>query len=109
MSVKKLFVILFSVSLSAHAAQPTAASMTAKALELLQKNQKQKALKLLEVAFTKTKNKEERTDIGILILEASPLTYAKRESYLRTLVKLSPEDKDSGKWMKELGDKSFDK
>jgi len=92
----------------ASATPATSASLTAQAIEWLQKNEKQKALKILEKAFELAHEPEEIRQVGRLILEAAPANYPKRESYLRYLIKFSPENAELGKWLKELGDISFD-
>ncbi|MDB5039053.1 MAG: hypothetical protein JWQ35_2581 [Bacteriovoracaceae bacterium] len=87
---------------------PSSATLLTESMELLQKNDKPKALKLLEKAFEKSGDPDELRQICILILEASPNTYPKREAYLRYLVKFNSEHAEAYKWCKELGDRAFD-
>ncbi len=84
-------------------------ALTLEALELLQNNKKTEALKLLEKAFQLAQDPEELREIGSLILEASPNDYSKRDAYLRYLIKFNTGHADEGKWLKELGDRAFDK
>jgi len=99
--------LAFFIHSMAMTAPATSASLTAQAIELLQKKEKQKALKILEKAFELAHDPEEIRQVGRLILEAAPANYPKRESYLRYLIKFSPENAELGKWLKELGDISF--
>lgn len=92
-----------------HAQEKTSASLMSQALELLQNNKRPQALKLLEQAFEIASDPVEIRNIGALILEASPRDYAKREAYLRYLIKFAPDHEDYSRWLKELGDKAFDK
>jgi hypothetical protein len=84
------------------------AALTARALELIQKNEKSKALRLLEQAFEKSSDSMELREISALILEASPLNYPKREGHLKYLVKFNAESEDAWSWYKELGDRAFE-
>lgn len=83
--------------------------LVAQAVELLQKNKRDEALRLLEQAFELAADSERIREIGALIIEASPYDYEKRESYLRYLIKFSGEHPDQPKWQKELGDRAFEK
>ncbi|MBN8556017.1 MAG: hypothetical protein J0L93_11270 [Deltaproteobacteria bacterium] len=108
MSLKLLFTLgLYVVQADAHFEQ-TSSSLTAKALELIQKNEKSKALKLLEQAFDKTQDPVELREISALILEASPLNYSKRDSYLKYLIKYFSDSDEAWSWYKELGDRAFE-
>lgn len=86
-----------------------AEKLQAQAISLLQKNEKVKALKMLESAFEKTTNTEALREISVLILAASPLSYPKRESYLQYLIKFNAEHSDAWMWFKEMGDRAFEK
>jgi hypothetical protein len=85
------------------------ATRIAQALELLQKNDKPKALKLLEKAFESTSDSDELKQISILILEASPQNYPKREGYLQYLIKFNADHEEAWRWYKEMGDRAFDR
>lgn len=105
----KTCVLLFLFTFSLTAEEKSASSLVAQALELLQKSEKTRALKLLERAFESSTDSEELRQISVLILEASPASYAKREGYLQYLIKFAPENEDAWRWYKEMGDRSFDK
>lgn len=79
----------------------------ARALELLEKNKKTEALKFLESAFAESIDPVEMKHLAVLILEASPLNYQKREAFLKYLVRFSPQHSKYPDWLKELGDRSF--
>ncbi len=99
--------LAFLFILSQEAKEP--ATLLTQAAELIQKNEKQKALKLLQKAFDKSTDPEELKDIAVLLLEATPEKDAKRENYLKYLIKFNPEHEDSYKWYKEMGDRAFEK
>ncbi len=100
---------MFELMLSLLLVSSEGASLQAKGLELLQKGKKAEALTTLEKAFEKSQDPDEIREIAILILEASPETYSRRESYLRYLLKSAPEHGDAVRWLKEMGDRMFDK
>jgi|GEM_PF-4110821 len=113
--MRKLLILIFACSIfafnlqaKAKSSRPTSASLTAKAVQLLQQHHKKKALKILEKAFQLTNDPKDVRIIGALILEATPLNYPKRSSYLRYLVHYDPDNADAPRWLKELGDKAFD-
>lgn len=104
------FILIACVGLSSVAAQAESSSaLMAEAIALLQSNQKPAALKKLEKAFEISQDPDEIQMIGALIIEASPLDYERRGAYLRYLVEKSSTHEDYGKWLKELGDRAFDK
>lgn len=108
----RLSVLIFLVSLWSQpplmAVESSSGVNLARALELLQKNEKSKALKLLEKAFESTTDSEELKQISILILEASPSNYPKREGYLQYLIKFNADHADAWRWYKEMGDRAFE-
>ncbi|MGA0164558.1 MAG: hypothetical protein ACO3LE_10010, partial [Bdellovibrionota bacterium] len=77
------------------------------ALELLEKNKKSEALELLESAFAESVDPVEMKHLAVLILEASSLSYQKREAFLKYLVRFSPDHPRYPDWLKELGDRRF--
>lgn len=85
----------------------TSATLTTKAIELLKSNQKKEALKLLEKAFDYSEDPEQLKTISILLIEASPSDYPKRENYLLYLARYEKNHEDQWKWYKELGDRHF--
>jgi tetratricopeptide (TPR) repeat protein len=87
----------------------TSAGLLAESLHLLQQSEKSKALRYLEKAFQKSQDTDELREITLLLLEASPQDYPRREAYLRYLIKNQSEHADAYKWLKELGDRSFHK
>lgn len=106
-AVTALFVASVFTQSSLHAVE--APALMAQALELLQKNEKAKALKLLEKAFETAQDPEAVKEAAALIISASSEKYPKREAYLRYLTQRHRDHPDSSKWFKELGDRAFDR
>jgi len=107
--VQRISAILFFALQFEAAYSDTSDTLIAQALELLQQNNKPKALKLLEKAFEAAQDPETVKDAAVLILEASPPNYPKRDAYLRYLSSRGRDHPDYWKWHKELGDRAFDR
>ena len=90
-------------------AKEDSASLLAQALEKIQSGQKDQAVKLLDRAFDASKDPEEVKTIAALIVDTSSFDYPKRESFLVYLTRHAREHSDKWKWLKELGDRHFDR
>lgn len=109
MRLEILSLAIILVGSQSFAESPSAQTQLTQALELLQKSEKTKALKLLESAFNRAQDPETVKAAAALIVEASPMNYPKRESFLKYLITASRDHADRWKWLKELGDRCFEK
>ena len=103
-----LSLVLLGAS-SATQAKEDSASLLAQALEKIQSGQKDQAVKLLDRAFEASKDPEEVKTIAALIVDTSSFDYPKRESFLVYLTRHAREHSDKWKWLKEPGDRHFDR
>ncbi len=84
-------------------------TLIAQALVHLQNDQKPQALKLLEKAFDSATDPDTVKEAAVLLLQASPDGYSKRESILKYLTLRNRTHEDLWRWHKELGDRAFNR
>lgn len=106
--------LILTVALSKHLANPlmgkeSSASLMAQALEKIQSGDKNQALKLLGRAYESSQDPEEIKAIAALIIDTSGTDYPKRENFLVYLTRHARDSSDHWKWLKELGDRYFDR
>lgn len=103
------FTLTFSLlSFSGFSAE-SSSELKQEAQQLLDKNERHKALQILEKAFEVSADPQEIREIAILILSASSKDYSKREAYLKYLIQFAPDHPDNPYWLKEMGDRAFNK
>jgi tetratricopeptide (TPR) repeat protein len=106
--------LILSATLVIHFAKPvmgkeSSASLMAQALEKIQAGDKNQALKLLGRAYESSQDPEEIKSIAALIIDTSGTDYPKRENFLVYLTRHARDSADHWKWLKELGDRHFDR
>ncbi len=111
---RRVIHLILSASLVIHFAKPvigkeSSASLMAQALEKIQAGNKAQALKLLSRAYESSQDPEEIKAIAALIIDTSGSDYPKRENFLIYLTRHARDSADHWKWLKELGDRHFDR
>ena len=101
-----LSMILASTPLLATA---DSASLLAQALQKIQAGDKNQALKILSRAYEAAQDPEDVKTIAALIIDTSGYDYPKRENFLVYLSRNARDHVDQWKWLKELGDRHFDR
>ncbi len=87
----------------------SSSSLMAQALEKIQAGDKVQAVRLLSRAYDSSQDPEEIKAIAALIIDTSGADYPKRENFLVYLTRNARESADHWKWLKELGDRHFDR
>lgn len=105
--LQALLLICLSLSGSLPALWASSAERLNRAEELLRDQKAREALVQLEKAFEISQDPQEIERIAVLIIEASPSDYPKREAYLRYLVSRPEPHENIGHWLKELGDRAL--